>query len=301
MFAGPGALRALVDGRAGVIEVALSRGAYARLGSDWLLLAAPDAPFGPLSVAVQGVHRLALHPGTPLGVHRGRLVVGGDTVSLERMGERRAVAAGPMASASAVGAACAAALTRLPGPPPTLRAGIAALVHARADDAARLLAGLGEGLTPAGDDVLAGYAAAGAAAGHPVAVSVVAAGRSSALGLAYLRCAERGELPDAGARLLAAIRGGSIAAVQAALPPLRQWGASSGAALAWGMTAAFAEWSDFERSLRSTESERSVRSTEFERSVRSTECERSVRSTDFERSVRSTEFERSLQATERSW
>jgi hypothetical protein len=301
MFAGPGALRALVDGRAGVVEVALSRGAYARLGSGWLLLAAPDAPFGPLSVGVHGVHGLALHPGTPVGLHRRRLVVGGHTVSLERMGERRAVAAGPTASASATRAACAAALKGLPGPPPTLREGIAALVHARVDDAARLLAGLGEGLTPAGDDVLAGYAAARAAAGHPVAPSVLAAGRSSPLGLAYLRCAERGELPDAGARLLAAIRGGSIAAVEAALPPVRQWGASSGAALAWGMTAAFAPSSDFERSLRSTERGRSRRSSDFERSLRLTECGRSVRSTDFERSLRSTDFERSLQSTERSW
>jgi hypothetical protein len=59
MFAGPGACRALLDGACGEVELRISGGAYVRLGSsDWLLL---TAPFGPLSVAIDGLHRDA-HP-----------------------------------------------------------------------------------------------------------------------------------------------------------------------------------------------------------------------------------------------
>jgi hypothetical protein len=62
-----------------------------------------------------------------------------------------------------------------------------------------------------------------------------AAGRSSPLGLAYLRCAARGELPDPAARMLAALRVGSVPAVRVAARRSAEWGATSGAALVWGM------------------------------------------------------------------
>jgi hypothetical protein len=61
------------------------------------------------------------------------------------------------------------------------------------------------------------------------------------LGLAYLRCAERGDLPDPGARLLAAICAGSAEDIRVACRRLREWGASSGTALGWGITAAFGQ------------------------------------------------------------
>jgi hypothetical protein len=212
MFAGPGARRALVDGARGEVEIVLhGGGGYVRLGSsDWVLLTRSDASFGPLSVVVDELDRLELQPGAPAQVVPGRLLVGDRVLSLERMRERSSVA---------VDEASTTPPASLPAPPPPLEAGIAALAAGRVPDAVRLLAGLGDGLTPAGDDVLAGYAAAQLALGSPVApaVSTLASGRSSPLGLAYLRCAERGELPDA---------------------PLRSWGASSGIAIAWGMNAA---------------------------------------------------------------
>ncbi len=199
---------------------------------------------------MQGLERLDLPPGSPVHVIGSRLVVGEHEILLERMRERRTapLSPGPPARASAIGTAAAAALAALPDPPALLRRGIAALAAGRVREAVHSLAGLGEGLTPAGDDVLAGYAAARAAlgpSGPPQSaspdgartVSRLAARRSSALGLAYLRCAERGEMPDAGARLLIAICSGSVPAVRSALPPLRAWGASSGTALAWGMAA----------------------------------------------------------------
>ena len=209
MFAGPGARRALVDGARGEVEIVLQGGGgYVRLGSSgWVLLTEPGAPFGPLSVTVDALNRLELPPGAPAEVTRGWLFVGDSALSLERMRVRPCAVAGAGSSA-----ACAS----LPPPPVQLQAGIAALAGARLTDAVQLLAGLGEGLTPAGDDVLAGYAAARFALGTPVAISPVAAGRVSPLGLAYLRCAERGELPG----------------------ELRSWGSTSGIALAWGMNAA---------------------------------------------------------------
>jgi hypothetical protein len=219
LFAGPGARRALVDDALGEVAVEFSGGgAYVRLAttstthttgsSEWVLLTRPGAPFGPLSVAVDGIDRLCLEPGARVGVTRGVLLVDDGAVSLERMRDRPCT----VARARAV-VACAS----LPRPAVALDAGLAALADGRAADGVVVLAGLGEGLTPAGDDVLAGYAAARFAFGSPVELSLLAAGRSSELGLAYLRCAERGELPDA---------------------PLRSWGASSGIAIAWGINAA---------------------------------------------------------------
>ena len=130
---------------------------------------------------------------------------------------------------------------RLPSPPALLLPGLAALTVRRVREAVSLLAGLGEGLTPAGDDVLAGYAAARVTLAAPVAPSPAAAGRSSALGLAYLRSAERGELPEAGASLLRAICRGSVTAAQVSASRLRSWGHTSGAALGWGINAAVAQ------------------------------------------------------------
>ncbi len=233
LFAGPGACRALVDGARGHVELVLSSsgGAYVRLGwSDWVLLTRPGEPFGPLSVAVDGLDRLELRPGTPAEVTRGRLWVGGQSLSLERMRERPS---SPTARAGS-GVACVA----LPAAPAPLSVGIAALAGGRVADGVRLLAGLGDGLTPAGDDVLAGYAAARVALGDPVSLSGAAAGRSSELGLAYLRCAERGELPDVAARLLAAMCRGHVDEAVSAVPRLRTWGSSSGVALGWGINAA---------------------------------------------------------------
>jgi Protein of unknown function (DUF2877) len=220
LFAGPGARRALVDRARGEVEV-VSRGggAYVSLApADWILLAEPGAPFGPLSLAVDGLDGLELVPGTPAEVTPGRLSVGGRAVSLERMRIRSCAVGGPPAVAAA------AAEAPLPDPPASLQPGLAALREARVPDAVRLLAGLGEGLTPTGDDVLAGYAAARFALGAPVALSKLASGRSSALGLAYLRCAEHGELPDVGS--------------------LRLWGATSGTAIAWGINCAVASLTD---------------------------------------------------------
>ncbi len=255
LFAGPGAARTMIAGRSGVVELALSRGAYLRFERDWVLLADPSAPFGPLSVAATGLHFGDL-AGAPVDITTSRLVIGPTEISLERLrlrgpprcgGTARGVTevgatgtATAAATAAAAAAALAAALAALPEPPRRLRPGIDMLAAGRIRDSVRALAGLGEGLTPEGDDVLAGAAATlfRSRSGADGSLSTLADGRASPIGLAYLRCAERGELPDGAAQLLCAIRRGSPADVAAALTSVRSWGASSGTALAWGICAA---------------------------------------------------------------
>jgi Protein of unknown function (DUF2877) len=241
-FAAPGALAALRDGRQGVVELVLSRGMYVRLGEDWIGLAGPGAEFGPLSVAVRGLSELlsGAVAGASVRVAGRRLLFGGGAVALEGARERRCVAVGISRAPDGAQDAAAAgwsALRELGAPPQRLRAGIDRLGSGAVKPGVLALAGLGDGLTPAGDDVLAGYAAWGAAAQRPPCLGGLARGRSSSLGLAYLRAAERGELPDAGAALLAAVLAGSAPAAAVAARGLRSWGASSGAALGWGILA----------------------------------------------------------------
>jgi hypothetical protein len=235
LFAGPGALRALRAGRFGTVEVVLRHAAYVHFDEGWLMVAEWHVPFGPLSLAVNAP--LDLRLGTPARVEGERLLLGGSAVSIGRVREHRLPSPPTYGEPGAVAEAIAAALAGCGGLPPPLRPGVAALRRGRLAGAARTLAGLGEGLTPAGDDVLAGYAASRAAEGRPVALASLAADRCSPIGHAYLCCAERGELPDAAAAMLAAIRRGSMNGVEAALPELRGWGSSSGAGLAWGMAA----------------------------------------------------------------
>jgi hypothetical protein len=252
LAAAPGVCDALTDGAEGEVALVLSRGAYLRLGSEWLMLVDQEEPFGPLSLIVERLGRLSLAPGWPAWVVGDRLLLGPSEVSVARMRRRptaRVTAAEP-GSRAAISRAAAATRLALPAPPAPLGAGLAALAAGRARAAAATLAGLGDGLTPAGDDVLTGYAAARTAGhrsgalrrerpGEHAALSSLVAGRASPIGLAYLRRAERGELPDVAARLLVAITRGAVADVAAALPALRSWGASSGIAMGWGITAAF--------------------------------------------------------------
>jgi hypothetical protein len=194
------------------VEFATPAGAYLRVGDGFVHLADPRSPRGPLTLAVADLGDL--RPG--------------DVV---RLGELPAPAPvlplGPLLPGWR--GALNAALEVVPAPPLPL----AALRAGDLERAIAELAGRGEGLTPAGDDVLAGYAA-----WRGEALSPLAAGRASPLGLAYLRCAERGELPEVVARAVAAIRAGDAEAARRRARTLSRWGASSGAAMLWGVASA---------------------------------------------------------------
>ncbi|MDO8212353.1 DUF2877 domain-containing protein [Conexibacter sp. CPCC 206217] len=261
-WAGPGALRALAAGGEGTVALRLHDGAYLELPGGWLLLAPPRSPIGPLTLLVDGLPVDRIATGDRV------VVVGSERIELDgvmvELGGVRPVESprAPARAATGVHAALAAALAVRPRPSAELEEGLAALANGRRAEAVALLAGRGPGLTPAGDDVLAGYAAwchaeraaatpaagrdpdnpsASRAAAGPAALSLAAAPRTSPLSLAYLRCAERGELPVVAARVLAAVRRGDRAGAARAAGALDGWGASSGSALLWGIAAGVAE------------------------------------------------------------
>jgi hypothetical protein len=238
VLAGPGAARALRAGGSGRLDVALGAGGYVRLGAcGWLLVTGPRALVGPLSLLVAGLGRRPAEAGWEAYVDGARaLVVGPHRIGVRAIAHP--VSPPPPSARPGMAAAMAAALAACPPAATALRPGLAALEQAALAPAVELLAGRGEGLTPAGDDVLAGYAAWRFGAGAPVMLSSLAAARSSPIGLAYLRCAERGELPAPATALIAAVRGGDARAAGRHARALRGWGTSSGAALVWGIAAA---------------------------------------------------------------
>ena len=97
---------------------------------------------------------------------------------------------------------------------------------------ARLLAGLGPGGTPAGDDFLVGVMAAIWLLGEAVdahAIARTAAPRTSALSAAFLRAAGLGEFIAPWHALLEALASAGLAQVEEAAMRLERFGASSGA------------------------------------------------------------------------
>ncbi|WP_344918125.1 DUF2877 domain-containing protein [Streptosporangium oxazolinicum] len=124
--------------------------------------------------------------------------------------------------------------------------------------AAEQLVGLGPGLTPSGDDVLAGLLVAlhhlggATGAGRAVwlagwlaaAVTFDVRGRTTPISAALLHCAARGE---ASGEVLAVLRGlAGRQSLEAALHRLLQLGHTSGADLAWGLRIGLAAVIDLE-------------------------------------------------------
>jgi hypothetical protein len=116
------------------------------------------------------------------------------------------------------------------------------------------LAGLGPGLTPAGDDWLAGWlvglraAAAIGAAPPPLPLDAVgravvdsARPRTSRLSLAFLQAAADGAVAETWHALLSALPDGDPALTRAAAAEIIRHGATSGADMLAGFLAAFAE------------------------------------------------------------
>ena len=156
----------------GVVEFALHPGGYIRFGDDFILVATPRSPRGPLTLIAPGLHAAPLRPGDRAWIDDA-LHVGPHTIPLTPTPCPR----------PKLGAGWRAALDVLPRPS-LLDTG----------DLTRL-AGVGEGLTPVGDDILAGYAYIKGTV--PFMTSLC-----SPLGRAYIRCAARGELPEVVARVL---------------------------------------------------------------------------------------------------
>lgn len=119
--------------------------------------------------------------------------------------------------------------------------------------AARGLLGLGSGLTPAGDDVLAGWLATGVATHHPAfaqvhdAVASSSRERTTTLSATLLDCAARGEAVPQFLALLGGVADDDPPAVARATDRMLRIGDTSGAGLLLGSLIAFRSLPSFSR------------------------------------------------------
>jgi len=230
---GRGARRALRDGARGSVETAFAAGGYVRVGQPAVLVAPVRSPFGPLSVLVAGLGPQPFAPGDPARMRRGALLVGRWRIVLD--GAREVAAPRAVDRTTGWRSALADALAVVPTPPAALAGGLTHLASGDIETAVTELAGRGDGLTPAGDDMLAGFAAWRWADGMPLTLP---SDCCAPLGRDYLRCAERGELPEPAAGVMDAVRSGDAGSATRRARRLAAWGRSSGPSLLWGMAAA---------------------------------------------------------------
>ena len=221
-------------------------------GGDVVALVTPQIGNGPLNVVVEVEPGdfAAVEPGMAAMLNGGRLQVGGLEVILEG-----AVVWEPCPDWSALRARRASIVSRLPllwtialrhAPANSLlelavgRDAISSYIAGWEGDIARLqegaaqLAGLGSGLTPAGDDFLTGVMLWVWLA-HPTPRSLcralveAAAPRTTTLSAAFLRAAAQGEWSAPWHRLLSALERGAEDELPAAVQEVLAYGATSGA------------------------------------------------------------------------
>jgi len=228
-----------VSGRA-VVHSVFARAAYLRVGDDLLALCGPDVASGPLHLRVDDLP--VLSRGAAARLRPGGLSVGDREW---RWGPRQRWRPPPVDPAGLRHCGALAART-LDGWTAPARVGLDTDVIAAAAAAlgagdraglARSLSGRGPGLTPAGDDVLAGVVVVEALrgdVGRPPA-PVLAAARTTDVAVAFLRWAARGRCIEPVHRLLAALSAGRAQDAASARRALLGVGASSGAALALGL------------------------------------------------------------------
>jgi Protein of unknown function (DUF2877) len=233
----------------GEVMAAYRKAAWVRLPGGLVALTAPAVPPGPLHVTLDGPPPAA--PGAPVRRVGSRLRVGGSAVELR--GAQRWT--GPLPDPGEVrrgadlvvwataAAAAGSALTAAPYREPACHA-VARLRDGDLGGAVATLAGLGPGLTPAGDDALAGMLLALRAIEGPGAeprlgaAVAVAVARTTRLSLALLRCAAAGQALAPVHQLLGAAARGDRAAALAAATAVAEVGATSGADFCYGLRAA---------------------------------------------------------------
>jgi hypothetical protein len=237
---GPGRVRAI-----------FSRALYLHVPAGLVVVASTRAPRGPLHLRVT-----ALPPVTafcPVEVTARLLRIGDHACSFDLPAWSRR-----LPSASSLVRTRHAAREWLPDVSPTLDvgpAGIAglpdgALVALRRGNLPRfasLVGGHGAGLTPVGDDILAGVLLAACAIGsrsptqsRDLPQSAHRA-HTNDIARAFISCASRGRCIEPAHDLLDGLANADRDAVRAALADLDRFGSSSGAALAYGIRIALLE------------------------------------------------------------
>lgn len=246
---GAGAEAVLAAGGRGSVTAVFRNAAYLRLPAGLFALTTDDVPSGPLHArGALPIQRLVA--GDPVTVTASHLYAGGVTVDLAGATVWR----GPLPSAGELAAGAGVALEVLVGARPSALADAdfeprlaGAVAHLDRGDLAGVvdaLAGLGPGLTPAGDDTLAGIllvtrARLGPAA-EPALVEQAQRARTNDIAGAFMAWAARGQSIEPVHRFLTASAGQDAACATAALADLLRFGHSSGADLAFGLRLAIA-------------------------------------------------------------
>lgn len=229
----------------GEVVAVYRRAAYLRLPGGIVALVTPDVPLGPLWVRTDSVvgRDLAVHD--PVTVGAGWLEVAGQRLFVAGAETWR----GALPDPARLRAALPLALDVLAGSPassllddpwqPALRRAAMAVQQGDLTGAVTVLGGLGPGLTPAGDDALAGILLAQRAlAGAGAEPHLLAAARSAVttdLSSALLAWAAQGQAVEPVHDLLTALAAGDRSAAVAATSRTASLGASSGADLLLGL------------------------------------------------------------------
>lgn len=246
VLAGAGARRALRPGAQGTVLASLARACYLDLPGGLAALVGPDAHPGPLHLVLDSdVPRV--EDGAPVTVAGDGLLLAGLRVDLRGTAAWDGALPPPplvlertASVLEAVTEAASGSALHVMGQQASR--GVACLGNGDLEQAAALLAGLGPGLTPAGDDALAGAVFAVRAACGPSVEArleqVVTGLPTGAISLAFLTWAGRGQaLAPVHDILAAAVRNDSRRAALAART-LAGVGASSGADFALGLCSA---------------------------------------------------------------
>jgi len=231
------AWHSLDDGGVGSIVARYRHAAYARFAEVVVAIGSASIPAGPLHLRLPSLPRMTV--GEQLSLSNGwlagecfRVEVGATVSSVPR----------PLDAAALREAAGRAALvtggddSALPG----LVDLDVVIALIDADDLVRLartIGGLGPGLTPSGDDVLAGVLLIDALAGRPSSrrCEAIAAARTTRVASSFLAWAARGQSIEPVHLLLAALAAGDDMQVAARQRTIRSYGSSSGADLLLGL------------------------------------------------------------------
>jgi hypothetical protein len=260
---GVDAARILTRPGSGRVRAVFSRALYLDVPGGLIALCSTQVPRGPLHLRMTALP--AVLTGCPVLVATGSLRIGDHAYP-----STAPVWAPRLPPASTLGRAHEQAREWLPCLGPTLDLGPAgdaglagdALAALRRGDLltfAGLVGGRGSGLTPAGDDLLAGVLLVACALRdgsptHSATLRRCAHGApTNDIARTFLACAARGRCIEPAHALLKGLADADRRAVQPAADELRRFGSSSGAALTYGIRSALLELPDrAAESLRST-------------------------------------------------
>jgi hypothetical protein len=243
------AARELKRGGPGRVCAVFARALYLRVPGGMVVVTTTQEHRGPLHIRLPRLPAVAV--GYPVAVEAMSLWIGSDRYGLDAPTWSPSLPA-----ASSLDTAARMARHWLPDLGTTLDIGSAgaglpvgavdALRGGRLGQFAAMVSGRGPGLTPAGDDMLAGVLLVACARGGPadVAMRCTRSAATNDIARAFLGCAALGRCIEPAHDLLATLAQADHRGVGSAVTNLRRFGGSSGAALAYGIRTALLELPD---------------------------------------------------------